>query len=95
MSLKKEQKPVLNHFGILKERASAIYTDAIRGNILEYYGYKVDIMEFIDIAHSPKNLLIKAILKGPIKEEVKQTLKAFMDELGCKQTLYDLCFKTR
>jgi SAM-dependent methyltransferase len=48
-------------YGIIKERMSALITDAIRANWLKLQGYDVQILEFIDIAHTPKNLLIRAI----------------------------------
>jgi len=58
-------EPVLKH-GILKERIAALVTDGLRASLLEALGYKVTVMEFIDMEHTPKNILIKAILKHPI-----------------------------
>lgn len=52
--------PILEH-GILKEKFSALVTDAARGKLLEYAGYSVQIMEFIDPEHTPKNILIRAV----------------------------------
>lgn len=52
--------PLLRH-GILRERFAALVTDAARAQLLETLGYKCQIMEFIDLEHTPKNLLIKAI----------------------------------
>ena len=85
---------IVNKFGILKERFSAILTDAIRANILQYYGYKTQVMEFVDFENSPKNLLIRAVhtsnsLNHKIKEELDEQIK----ELGINQTLYNLLFK--
>jgi len=51
---------LLRH-GILRERFAALATDAARADILESLGYSCQIMEFIDLEHTPKNLLIKAI----------------------------------
>ena len=48
-------------YGIIKERMSALITDAYRGNCLEQAGYDVQIMEFIDMEHTPKNILIRAV----------------------------------
>ncbi|MCZ8522888.1 MULTISPECIES: class I SAM-dependent methyltransferase [Paenibacillus] len=52
--------PLLQH-GILKERFSALATDAIRSKLLELLGYKTQMLEFIDLEHTPKNLLIRAV----------------------------------
>jgi len=53
-------KPLLGH-GLLKERFAALATDAARGSLLEAVGYKVQMLEFIDPEHTPKNLLIRAV----------------------------------
>ncbi|MBP5332520.1 MAG: SAM-dependent methyltransferase, partial [Lachnospiraceae bacterium] len=56
----KELDPVLK-YGIIKERMSALITDAMRAQMLEEQGYKTQILEFIDMEHTPKNLLIRAV----------------------------------
>ena len=69
--------PLLKH-GILKERMAALITDGLRGQYLESMGYKVSIMEFIDMQHTPKNILIKAIrttsTSNPVAKENYDTL---------------------
>jgi SAM-dependent methyltransferase len=62
-------KPLLKH-GILKERFSALLTDAIRANLLEMAGYRTQLLEFIDLENTPKNILIRAVKgrKGDIQE---------------------------
>ena len=56
-------KPILKH-GLLKERFSAIVTDALRAEYLEREGYEVQVLEFVDMEHTPKNILIRAIDTG-------------------------------
>lgn len=53
-------EPVLK-YGLIKERLSALITDALRADILEGAGYYVQILEFIDMEHTPKNILIRAV----------------------------------
>lgn len=60
-------EPVLK-YGILKERMSALITDGIRANLLESMGYETQILEFIDMEHTPKNLLIRAVKTGNKKK---------------------------
>ena len=55
--------PVLE-YGILKERMAALITDGIRAKLLENHGYETQILEFIDMDHTPKNLLIRAVKTG-------------------------------
>ncbi|MCI9318936.1 MAG: SAM-dependent methyltransferase [Lachnospiraceae bacterium] len=53
-------QPVLQ-YGLIKERISALITDALRADLLERQGYHVQILEFIDMEHTPKNLMIRAV----------------------------------
>ena len=55
-----ELAPLLG-YGVIKERVAALFTDAIRAQVLEEWGYDVQILEFIDMEHTPKNLLIRAV----------------------------------
>lgn len=70
-------KPLLEH-GILKERFAALATDAARAKILETVGYRTQVLEFIDSEHTPKNLMIRAILGNTPKEREK-ALKEFRE----------------
>jgi SAM-dependent methyltransferase len=64
--------------GILKEKFSSLVTDAARGKILEILGYQVQIIEFIDMEHTPKNILIKAVLKLD-KSNKNQYIKEYIE----------------
>ncbi len=56
----------VSKYGILKERMSAIFTDAMRANIMTKMGYETQILEFIDMEHTPKNLLIRGVKSGKL-----------------------------
>ena len=58
-----EFEPLLK-WGIIREKFSSLVTDALRGEWLEQQGYKVQMLEFIDMEHTPKNILIRAIKKN-------------------------------
>ena len=92
--LSSDKLHLVNKFGILKERMSAILTDAIRANILQYKGYKTQVLEFVDFDASPKNLLIRANLSNQkCDEKIKQEIDQLVEQLGVEQTLYNLIFK--
>lgn len=78
-------EPVLQ-YGLLKERMAALYTDGIRAEILENHGYRTQILEFIDMEHTPKNVLIRAIKEGKGKKNGKK-LQEMMDFLHVENTL--------
>lgn len=83
--------PVL-HYGILKERMAALMTDGLHAQILEANGYRTQILEFIDMAHTPKNLLIRAVYNGHCadnKAQINELLAAF----DVNPTLYRLLCK--
>ena len=61
-----ELAPILQ-YGIIKERMSALITDALRADILKVQGYETDLLEFIDMEHTPKNILIRAVKKEKIR----------------------------
>ena len=64
-------------YGLIKERM-ALYTDAIRAQVLEHMGYRTQILEFIDMEHTPKNILIRAVKQGKRKDnegEIRELVK--------------------
>lgn len=88
-----EKFGALTRYGLLKERTAAIMTDAIRANLLEYCGYKTQILEFIDFTHTPKNLLIRAVKSNIPKEHRKKLLdevESLNREFNLEPTLYKL-----
>ena len=83
--------PVL-HYGILKERMAALMTDGLRAQILEANGYRTQILEFIDMAHTPKNLLIRAVYNGHCADN-KAQINELLATFDINPTLYRLLCK--
>lgn len=77
-------RPLLKH-GILKERFAALTTDAARAQLLEALGYQTQILEFIEVEHTPKNLLIRAT-KRNLSEEHRRS--AWQSYFSFKQMLH-------
>ncbi|MBQ1805288.1 MAG: SAM-dependent methyltransferase, partial [Oscillospiraceae bacterium] len=80
---------LLGH-GLLRERFSALLTDAIRAAVLEDMGYSVDVIEFIDFEHSPKNLMLRAVKNKRPSHRRLDTARALADKYGFRQTLLEL-----
>ena len=77
-------------YGILKERMAAIFTDAVRTNLLEEAGYQTQILEFIDMEHTPKNLLIRAVYTGRKNLQAGEKVRLMEKELNLNLTLNKL-----
>lgn len=77
----KELEPMLK-YGIIKERMSSLVTDALRAELLREQGYETQILEFIDMEHTPKNLLIRAVkrkgMQPVVKEKKSEQLAQFL-----------------
>ena len=84
---------LLSH-GLIKERFSALLTDSIRAEILKECGYEVDIIEFVDFAHSPKNLMLRCKLKKSRKPQL-EAVKALTEKYGFTQKLFELIAKEK
>lgn len=88
--------PILE-YGILKERVSALVTDGMRANLLEQHGYRTQILEFIDMEHTPKNLMIRGVkdistVKNAQKkkEEYRELAEFFNLDLTLKRLLDEI-----
>ncbi len=88
-----ETLPILERYGIIKERTAALMTDAVRADLLTACGYRTQVLEFIDLEHTPKNILIRAVKgqvpfekRGKMLREVRQLTDCFSFE----PTLYRL-----
>ena len=69
----------------MKERMAALFTDGLRAQILESMGYDVQILEFIDMEHTPKNILIRAVKRQG--KERRENYRQLMDFLQVNPTL--------
>jgi SAM-dependent methyltransferase len=89
----KELQPLLK-YGLIKERMAALITDAVRANLLEEQGYDTQIVEFIDMEHTPKNLLIRAVKRnGSKKMKKERSVQETLDMLHIDPTLKRLLEK--
>lgn len=89
--MKNDSMNIMLKHGIIKERFAALLTDSLRAQIIELMGYKVQVMEFIDIEDTPKNIMIRSVKTGrkgnkALKEDVERIIK----EYNIKPTLYRL-----
>lgn len=76
-------------YGLIKERMAALYTDALRAQVLENQGYNTQILEFIDMEHTPKNIMIRAVKQGGRKHNERQ-LAELTEFLQVKPALMEL-----
>ncbi len=94
--MRSEKLAVLMNYGVIKERTAALLTDAMRANMLVACGYKTQLMEFVEVEHTPKNLLIRAV-KGPVaaakREKARAEVQEAMHEMGVEPMLWRLLRK--
>lgn len=75
--------------GLIKERFSALLTDSIRAEILRGMGYSVDVIEFVDFAHSPKNIMLRAKKVHGLNKSLEK-VEGLVQKYGFEQELYKL-----
>ncbi|SHJ28090.1 Methyltransferase domain-containing protein [Clostridium cavendishii DSM 21758] len=91
--MKAESLNILTKYGIVQERVAALMTDSVRANLLETVGYKTQLLEFIDIAHSPKNILIRASksnISNSKKMDALVEVEELMKQFNLNPTLHKL-----
>ena len=74
-------------YGLLPERFAALATDGLRAKYLESVGYETQVLEFIDMEHTPKNILIRAVKSGKENEKAAEEIKKCIQFLGVSPTL--------
>lgn len=85
-------QPILQ-YGLIKERIAALATDALRAELLEIVGYKSQVLEFIDMEHTPKNILIRAV-KRTKQENKNQEEETTLVNSSERLTKYEMCKKS-
>ena len=84
---------LFTRYGVVQERLAALTTDAVRANLLEHCGYRTQLLEFVDLAHTPKNLLLRAV-KGNRRaagdSPALREVLAVMEEFHLEPALYRL-----
>ncbi|MGG7177693.1 class I SAM-dependent methyltransferase [Clostridium paraputrificum] len=91
--IKSDSLSILTKYGIVQERIAALMTDSVRANLLEAVGYKTQLLEFIDIAHSPKNILIrgsKTKISKDKKDKAISEVNNLVEQFNLNPTLYKL-----
>lgn len=78
--------PILD-YGLLKERFAALLTDGLRAKYLEEAGYETQVLEFIDMEHTPKNILLRAVKNSQSKVGSKEQIAACKKFLGVEPML--------
>ena len=78
--------PVLRH-GLAKERLAALVTDALRAQLLELSGYRTQLVEFVSLEHSAKNVLIRAVKGAPADANTRRAYEELRDALGLQPAL--------
>ncbi len=81
-----ELAPVMD-YGLLKERFAALVTDGLRAKYLEREGYETQILEFIEMEHTPKNVLIRAVKRHKINKKINDKIKKCEKALGVSPTI--------
>lgn len=82
-------------YGLIQERTAALFTDAFRAEILRDQGYQVQVLEFIDMEHTPKNILIRGIRSknfSKSNQKANEKILEIMDFLKVEPTLYQLLY---
>lgn len=88
-----DELAALCRYGIIQERVAALLTDTIRAHVLTACGYRTQVLEFVDLSHTPKNLLLRAV-RSPVSESVRERavseVRALMGAFHVRPTIVRL-----
>lgn len=91
--MQSEAFAILTRYGIVKERIAALFTDAIRANLLTTCGYKTQLVEFVGFEHTPKNIMIRAQKTGlptAVKQKAYREVLQLTEEFALRPSLLEL-----
>jgi len=75
--IKNEKMIPMMKYGIIKEKLATLLTDSVRANVLEIMGYRTQVLEFIDMEHTPKNVMIRAFFDN--NSNIDKVLKEYQE----------------
>ena len=82
---------MLTRHGILRERFADTLTDAVRASLLRIQGYRVDVMQFVESKHTPRNTMLRAVRTGPVSDDaVRQEYDALVETWAIRPRLAEL-----
>lgn len=92
-TIKNEMLAPILRYGLIKERMAALVTDGLRADLLEQLGYRVQVLEFIDMEHTPKNILLRAVKKNQLlpaaaKRARREAYERCIGELNVEPSFY-------
>ena len=88
--MKNQELEAVFKYGLLKERIAALVTDGLRAEMLEQCGYDTQVLEFIDMEHTPKNILIRGVKRSRERQVNFEKFDNCCKALGVKPTIGSL-----
>lgn len=87
-------KDCMTRYGIFMERQAVMITDTIRALVLEYFGYKTQVMEFIEMEHTPKNVLLvgRKTDTEPDRENIMRQINELKERYGIQRHYIERIF---
>lgn len=94
--IKSEKLSLLTRYGVIREQVASSVTDALRGSLITYCGYRVQLLDVVSPVHTPKNIMIRAVKASLSDEKKQEALNEVLEvtgEFNLKPALYRLLFE--